>query len=49
MITIKNRQRKIKIDIRRVTASIQKMLAVAGYSDFDIGIWFTTDATIKKI
>ena len=47
-ILIKNTQQKIKINIGEIKQNIQKMLTVAGYSDFDISIWFTTNATIKK-
>jgi rRNA maturation RNase YbeY len=48
MVTIKNSQRKIKIDARRIKSDVQKILDKLGYSNFDIGIWFTTDQTIKK-
>jgi rRNA maturation RNase YbeY len=48
MVTIKNSQRKIKINARRIKGDVQKILSKLGYDDFDIGIWFTTDQTIKK-
>ena len=47
MITIKNTQRKIKISVSQIKKNLEKMLDVAGYPDFDIGIWFTTDKTIR--
>jgi rRNA maturation RNase YbeY len=48
MITIKNSQKKIKIDVHEIHVIVQKMLQIAGYIDFDVGIWFTTNKTIKK-
>jgi rRNA maturation RNase YbeY len=47
MITIKNRVKKIKISTNRVRSNIKKMLEAAGYPDFDIGVWFTTNKTIR--
>lgn len=47
MINIKNSQRKIKVDLDRVRRHVKKMLDLVGYSDFDIGIWFTTNQTIR--
>lgn len=46
MITIKNSQRKIKINTARVKKTAQTILNELGYSDFDLGIWFTTNKTI---
>ena len=48
MITIKNTQRAIKIPINQVKNTVVQVLKKLGYQDFDIGIWFTTDRTIKK-
>lgn len=53
MIIIKNRQRKIKVDIKDLHAKTQKMLGVlsnkdANYQDFDLGIMLTTNKTIRK-
>jgi len=48
MIKIINKQRKIKVDTKKVKSNIQKILDFLGYSDFDIGIMFTTNQTIKK-
>jgi len=48
MVTIKNTQRKIKIDEKKIKARIQNILDILHYDDFDIGIWFTTNQTIRK-
>lgn len=48
MILIKNTQRKIKLNTQQIEKDTQKILDLLGYSDFDIGIWFTTNNTIKK-
>jgi probable rRNA maturation factor len=48
MILIKNNVRKIKVNEKKLTANVQAMLDSLGYSDFDIGIWLTTDATIRR-
>src|SRR3989338_7121469 len=48
MIFIKNTQHKIKINIKALKTIIKKMLVIAGYKDFYINIWFTTNSTIKK-
>jgi len=48
MITVKQRQRKIKIDVKKLAATAQRILAALGYDDFDLGILLTTNATIKK-
>lgn len=48
MITIKNEQDSIRFDVFAVERSIQKMLDVIRYSDFDIGVLFTTDEGIQS-
>lgn len=48
MIVIRNTQRKVSINVPALRARAQKMLEKAGYSDFDLGIWITTDATIRR-
>ena len=48
MILIKNTQRKIKINTKALKANVSKMLSSLGYEDYDISIWFTTNATIRK-
>jgi len=48
MITIKNTQRKIKINTAQLCKNIQKILDKLDYSDYDIGLWITTNSTIRK-
>lgn len=48
MITIKNTQRKISIDKNKLVAQAQYILDILKYSDFDLGIWFTNDKTIRE-
>jgi probable rRNA maturation factor len=48
MITIKNTQRSHDIDIQKVQTDAQKILEELGYSDFDLGIWFTTNKTVRQ-
>ena len=48
MVTIKNSQRKIPVQIELIRKNIQKILESLGYHDFDIGLWITTNATIRK-
>lgn len=48
MITIRNTQRSIKIDIKSLHEQVEKIMHVVGYSDFDLGVWITTDPTIRK-
>jgi probable rRNA maturation factor len=47
MITIKNTQRKINLDVEHLRQDVQKVLDALNYSDFDIGIWLTTNKTIR--
>ena len=48
MITIKNTQRTINIPATKVKAIVARVLKKLEYTDFDIGIWFTTDKTIRR-
>ncbi len=48
MITIKNTQRKIKIDTKKLIKDVQVILSALDYSDFDLGIWLTTNKTIRQ-
>ena len=48
MITIKNTQHKISINTQRLRMQAAAMLAVLGYADFDLGIWLTTNKTIRR-
>lgn len=47
MISIKNTQRTCTVDIKKVREDAQKILDELGYSDFDLGIWFTTSKTVR--
>lgn len=46
MITIRNTQRKIKVNTAQLKKDTQTILAALGYPDFDIGIWLTSKKTI---
>jgi rRNA maturation RNase YbeY len=47
MITIRNTQRKISIDVNRLKADAQTILDALDYSDFDLGIWLTSNKMIR--
>lgn len=48
MITIKNTQRSIKINTTQLRKQVENILHAVKYPDFDLGIWITTDPTIRK-
>ncbi len=48
MISIKNTQRKIKIDTDKLKKDAQLILNELGYSDFDLGILITTDKKMHE-
>ncbi|MFA5074911.1 MAG: rRNA maturation RNase YbeY [Candidatus Babeliales bacterium] len=48
MILIKNRIKNIKIDSNKIKKIVAQMLESLGYENFDIGILFTTNKTIKN-
>jgi rRNA maturation RNase YbeY len=48
MITIKNQQRKIKINKTFLTEDAQNILALLDYDDFDLGILITNNSTMRK-
>jgi probable rRNA maturation factor len=48
MINIINKQKKIIISEQQIIKMGKKMLSVLDYDDFDVAIWFTTNATIRK-
>lgn len=48
MITIKNTQRRVAINTEQLAEDTQKLLDALGYGDFDIGIWITTDQTMRS-
>ncbi len=47
MITIKNTQRSHTINTEKVRQDAQSILDELNYSDFDLGIWFTTNKTVR--
>jgi len=48
MITIRNNQRKISLDIDRLKNDAQKIINALDYTDYDLGILLTTNKTIQK-
>lgn len=49
MITVKNNQRKIDIDQKKLVRDAQNVLDALRYSDFDLGILLTTNKTIRTL
>jgi len=47
MIRIKNTQRTTTVNSNQLKKDAQKILDYLGYSDFDLGIWLTTNQTIQ--
>lgn len=48
MITVKNSQRKIKVDTDALQQNALSMLQTIGYDTFDLGILLTTNKTIQQ-
>jgi probable rRNA maturation factor len=48
MILLKNTQRTIAIDKKSIIDDATFILATLGYAEFDLGIWFTTNKTIRR-
>ncbi len=48
MISIRNTQRKIKIDLKQLKKDAQTILDALDYSDFDLGILLTSNATMRR-
>ena len=48
MITVRNSQKTIAIKKAVVEATAQKILKILGYQNWDVGIWITTNKTIRK-
>jgi rRNA maturation RNase YbeY len=48
MITIKNKQRKIVINTKKLKQDAQKILDALDYADYDLGIWLTTNKIIHR-
>lgn len=49
MITIKNSQRKIKIDLKALKKDAQTLLDALNYSDYDLGILLTSTKKIHEL
>lgn len=48
MITLRNTQRKIACNTNALKADAQAILRFINYPDFDLGIWLTTNKTIRE-
>jgi rRNA maturation RNase YbeY len=48
MISIRNTQRKITVDVTQLKQDAQVVLDALGYSDFDLGILITTNKKIHE-
>lgn len=48
MVFIKNTQRRYPIDQAKFKKMVQVLLDAVGYGDFDVSVWLTTNATIRK-
>ena len=48
MITIKNTQRTFKIDEQKIIQTSEIILKELSYDNFDLGIWLTTNKTIRS-
>lgn len=47
MIIIKNTQRKISVNVKRLQKDAQTVLRILRYEGYDLGIWLTTNKTIR--
>lgn len=48
MINIKNRQRKIPINLKKLSSDAHRALELLKYENFDLGILITTNASIRN-
>jgi probable rRNA maturation factor len=48
MITIKNTQKKIVITHKDLKRELHHVLNIIGYPDYDLGLWVTTNITIRR-
>jgi probable rRNA maturation factor len=48
MITIRNSQKSFRFSSTAFKKKAQKLLALLGYGSFDLGIWLTTNKTIRQ-
>lgn len=47
MIIIKNRQKRVFVDQQWLTATAEQILTAAGYEGWGLGVWITTNRTIR--
>lgn len=47
MISIKNRQRSVPVDVAQMRLDLEFMLKKAGYSDYDISVVITNDRAMR--
>lgn len=47
MIFIKHTQKKVAVDLKQIEKNAQTLLNELDYADFDLGIWLTTNASIR--
>lgn len=48
MIIIKNTQRTVPIDVKRLHTDAEIMLKALDYEGYDLSIWFTTNKTVRE-
>src|SRR3990170_2082477 len=48
MIFVRNSQRKIFVDVKKMERDTHTILSALKYEEFDLGIWLTANATIKR-
>lgn len=48
MVIIKNTQRTIACDVKRLQADAEIMLKALDYEGFDLGIWITNNKTVRQ-
>lgn len=48
MISMRNKQRRFVIDFKKVQRNLEKLLAVVGYKDFDIGVLIANNKTMQQ-
>ncbi len=48
MISIRNTQKTVALSTTQIKRTVEKMLSAAGYKGFDIGLWLTTNKTIRN-
>lgn len=48
MITLKTRLKNLDLDLKKLEEQAAFILQELGYGDFDLGIWLTTNSTIRE-